>query len=107
MQLKIEFLGARKQGTFIMLDESIDEMGLPAFDILENDPISITFFSDTYFSKVLLLLGDREFECSTTTQQDGFFYKWMPERFEKGFKALFHNFFGVAELALKLLMLNR
>lgn len=102
MQLKIEFLGADKQGRFIMLGESLSDIDSPAFDILENDAIAVTFSSDVSFSKVLLLLGDREFECSVSAQNHCYIYKWMPERFERGFKALFHNFFGVAELALKL-----
>lgn len=102
MQLKIDFLGADKQGRTVTLGESISDMESPAFHILENDAISVTFISEVSLSKVLLLLGDREFECSSSIQNNSYIYKWMPERFEKGFKALFHNFFGIAELALKI-----
>lgn len=102
MQINIEFLGADKKGQTVVLGESISDMEPPAFDILENDAISVTFISEVEFSKVLLLLGDREFECTSSLQNNGYVYKWMPERFERGYKALFHNFFGIAELAIKI-----
>lgn len=102
MKIKISILGGKRQG---------DAFELPLFEvrnnssifILEDEAIEISFSSEIFYDKISLLLYENEVEPTTIEKYDDLWvYKWQPRRLGRfSHECFFHNYYGIAELALE------
>jgi len=100
MQLHIELLqGTRKGHAFDLLPAHIAN-GLAVEHILERDGVLISMSSEVFLDNVVLHVGGYDLKSEYIEKSDQLHcYSWCP-KYKKpyGYEALFHNFFGIAQL---------
>lgn len=100
MQLHIEFLqGTRKGSAFDLLPTHITNV-LAEEHVLERDGVLLTISSEVFLENVILHVGGYELKSEYTEQSGELHcYNWRPKyKNSYGYEALFHNFFGIAQL---------
>ncbi|EPZ9226148.1 TPA: DUF2357 domain-containing protein [Proteus mirabilis] len=103
MKIKISILGGKRQGDAFELS-LVESKCKSAIFILEDEAIEISFSSKLFYDKVSLLLYENEMQPTAIEQRDDLWiYKWQPRRLGKfNYECFFHNYYGIAELALEL-----
>ncbi|CAG9424669.1 nuclease domain-containing protein [Providencia alcalifaciens] len=103
MRIKISILGGKRQGDAFELP-LVESKSKSAVFILEDEAIEISFSSELFYDRVSLLLYENEMQPTVIEQHnDLWIYKWQPRRLGKfNYECIFHNYYGIAELALEL-----
>lgn len=103
MKIKISILGGKRQGDAFELS-LVESRSKSAIFILEDEAIEISFASEFFYDKISLILYENEVQPTVIEQyNDLWIYKWQPRRLGKfTYECFFHNYYGVAELALEL-----
>jgi hypothetical protein len=100
MRLRVEFLQGRRKGQVFDLNPVHISGALSGEHVLERDCVLLTLFSDIALDNVVLHIGGYDIQCESTENSDhSYCYSWRP-KYKKpyGYEALFHNFFGIAQL---------
>ena len=109
MELIIKILTGKRKGQDILLQpESGYKKDTPLPYLLETDAISLHLNSKDPYSAVELLMDDSEYLFHESIVKPPFFhYELMPKSVAYGhYESLFYNYFGVANIALKVTMKN-
>lgn len=101
MELVIKILTGKRKGQDILLhQESDDKKNTSLPYLLEMDALSFHLKSKETYSSVALLMDDSEYFFHESATNN---YRLMPKsRANGGYEALFYNYFGIANIALKL-----
>lgn len=105
--LEIKLLNGKRSGQKISL--KVDEgVNVPKEYLLEDESIEIKLRLSEYHEKVYIVLHESEVESNYTTEENNkWVYTWYPKRLgHYSFECFFHNYFGIAELQLKLMNNN-
>lgn len=105
MELIIKILTGKRKGQEIFLQpESGAKENIALPYLLETDAISLNLKSQEPYSAVILLMDDSEYLFHESAINAPFFrYSLMPKSMANGsYQSLFFNYFGVANIALKL-----
>lgn len=102
MKLNILILGGRRQGASFELNIIENKTNENIF-ILEDESIEICAYSERFHQKISLLLHENEVEPTLIERvAEGWCYKWLPKRLGRtSYECFFHNYFGIAELAVE------
>jgi hypothetical protein len=100
MELRVEFLQGHRKGRAFGLSPAHINSGLAAEYVLERDVLLLTLHSERFLENVVLHIGGYDIQSENTENSDGTHcYTWRPkDKKPYGYEALFHNFFGIAEL---------
>lgn len=67
----------------------------------EDEAIEFTLVLKQYHPSLYLVLHDIEMQCARFYEQDGYWiYRWVPRESYGRKEAFFHNYFGLAEMAV-------
>ncbi|GAW87544.1 conserved hypothetical protein [Bathymodiolus platifrons methanotrophic gill symbiont] len=109
MELIINVLtGKRKKQEVVLQPERGDKKTKALPYLLETEAISLKLESKEPYSTVILLMDDSEYLFHESAMNADFFhYKLMPKSIANGhYQSLFFNYFGVANITLKLVTVS-
>ncbi|WP_194150479.1 DUF2357 domain-containing protein [Ewingella americana] len=102
--MKMKILNGQRIGHVITLNNG-DILSTPKEYILEDEAIEIILEVPNFYNQVQIVLHENEVESNSILENDNiWFYKWYPKRIGRNsFECFFHNYFGIAELQIKLI----
>jgi hypothetical protein len=98
--MHIKFLQGIRKGHSFELFQSNSTIDLAGEHILERDAVILTLQSNEPLENVVLHVGGYDLKSEYSEKPDQTYcYTWRPKHTARnGYEALFHNFFGIAQL---------
>lgn len=99
----MKILNGQRSGHIITLNHG-DVLGTPKEYLLEDESIEITVELPYFYNQVQIVLYENEIESNFVLENNNvWLYQWYPKRIgRRAYECFFHNYFGIAELQVKL-----